>query len=477
MKSCLVIDQGTTGTKAYRVWSDGRMEFVARRTHRQSLPEPGRVEHDAEEILTHLQEIIEVAGPVEALALANQGETVVAWDARTGAPVGPAIVWQDTRTSDVVARMKEDGLEPEVMARSGLPLDCYFSASRLRWYLDHVPQAKALQEQGWLRLGTSDAFFLDRLCAAFVTDVTTASRTSLMNIRTLQWDETVCRLFGVPMECLPAIRPTVGTFGCLRASGVPVVVSVVDQQAALYGHGLQKTGDVKITFGTGAFALALTGPELRVDAGEGLLPTVAWQFEGQPPVYALDGGILTAGAAVNWIESLGAAFSCTDSEALKDASAAAKGIFFLPALQGLGCPWWQRETRGMWAGLGLDAGPQDMARAVLEGIAFRAVQLVQTFEKTTGHVAARVSVDGGLVTNTWFTQFLADCLCSPVHVPGQVDVTAAGLGRFWLESEGEGRPVDGLWTVVSPHPGAVDPCWQERFDMLTRLAADWGSKS
>lgn len=479
MKTCLAIDQGTTGTKAYRIGADGRMELVGRRTHRQILPAPGWVEHDAEEILRHIEELIADAGPVDAVTLANQGETVVAWDARTGAPIGPAIVWQDTRTRDVVTRMKDEGLEPEVMARSGLPLDCYFSASRLRWYLDHVPQARDLHAQGWLRLGTSDAFFLDRLCGVFTTDITTASRTSLMNLRTGEWDETLCRLFGVPVDCLPAIRPTVGDFGQLRASGVPVRVCVVDQQAALYGHGLQKPGDVKITFGTGAFALALAGTEACLEAGAGILPTVAWQFAGQPAIYALEGGVLTAGAAVNWVEGLGPAFSCADPALLAASSAAEKGVFFLPALQGLGCPWWEREARGSWAGLGLDTRPQDMARAVLEGIAFRSVQLVQAFVSATGQAASRVSVDGGLANNAWFTQFLANCLGMPVHVPEQVDVTAAGLGRFWRESEGlmQADTGDAGWSVVSPRPVGKEACWQGRFDHLTRQAVEWAAKS
>lgn len=479
MKSCLVIDQGTTGTKGYRVYADGRMELVARRAHRQILPASGLVEHDAEEILRHLREIVAEAGPVDAVALANQGETVVAWDALTGEPVGPAIVWQDTRTRDMVARMKAEGLEPEVTARAGLPLDCYFSASRLRWYLDNAPQARSLLARGRLRLGTSDTFFLDRLCGVFATDVTTASRTSLMNIHTLQWDATLCAMFGVPMECLPAIRPTVGDFGHVRESGAPVRVSVVDQQAALYGHGLLDPGDVKITFGTGAFALALTGSTLRMEAEAGLLPTVAWQFAGSAPVYALDGGVLTAGAAVNWAESLGPAFSCADAKELARARGAEMGLFFLPALQGLGCPWWRRETRGSWAGLGLDTRPQDMARAVMEGIAFRSAQLMGAFTGAIGAAPSRVSVDGGLVANAWFTQFLADCLRQPVRVPRHVDVTAAGLGRFWLDSgdvpEGPENPA--AWHEVTPREGSVDPLWQRRFDALSAMMASWAEKS
>ncbi|WP_291365891.1 FGGY family carbohydrate kinase [Acetobacter sp. UBA5411] len=479
MKSCLAIDQGTTGTKAYRVWSDGRMELVGRRSHQQFLPAPGLVEHDAEEILRHIEELIAEAGPIDALALTNQGETVVAWDAETGVPIGPAIVWQDTRTADVVARMKEEGLEPEIKARSGLPLDCYFSASRLRWYLDHVPQARLLREQGRLRFGTSDAFFLDRLCGVFVTDVSTASRTSLMNLRTCEWDETLCRLFDVPIECLPSIRPTVGAFGLLRDRNIPVRVSAVDQQAALYGHGLQHPGDVKITFGTGAFALALGGKGSCGGGEGGVLPTVAWRFAGRSAVYALEGGILTAGAAVNWVEGLGPGFSCADEKTLEAAQAAEKGVFFLPALQGLGCPWWQRDARGSWVGLGLDTRPADMARAVLEGIAFRSVQLVKTFAAATGQVAKRISVDGGLVSNRWFIQFLANCLDATVHVPEQVDVTAAGLGRFWLDDEATqpARASEAGWRVVTPRPNGAERRWQDAFDCMTRQAIERCAKS
>ena len=289
------IDQGTTSTRLLIV-EDGVAEVRHAVRHRQEHPRPRWVEHDPLELLANVRACAEAAGPAAAMGLDNQGESCLAWDGATGEPLSPVIVWQDNRTGEAIERLRASGAELLTIERAGLPLDPYFSASKLAWLLAEVERRPSL------RLGTTDAWFLDRLTGRFVTDVTTASRTSLMNLATCRWDEELCRLFGVPMECLPEIRPTVGDFG--GVGGVPLTAAVVDQQAALYGHGCRDAGDAKVTFGTGAFALAITGTEIVRAPERGLLPTVAWQIGGQT-VHAVDGGVYDAGAAVEWASRLG----------------------------------------------------------------------------------------------------------------------------------------------------------------------------
>src|SRR5215510_149166 len=264
MPAVFAIDQGTTGSKAYRLESDGKFERVGGFDHRQIYPQAGWVEHDPLELLDHVCKLLEQAGDAVAFGLANQGETVIAWDADSGEPIHNAIVWQDARTLPLTEQLKKEGAAKLVTARTGLPLDPYFSASKLRWIIDNMPRAKELLKRGKLRLGTSDSFFLDRLAGLYATDVTTAARTSLMNRDTGQWDPELCRLFGVPLEVLAPIHPTTGDFGA--AGRLPIVANVVDQQAALFGHGCRRGGRAKITFGTGAFALAVADGKVSTEA-------------------------------------------------------------------------------------------------------------------------------------------------------------------------------------------------------------------
>ena len=289
MTGRLAIDQGTTSTKAYRSGPHGTAVAVGSRTHRQIHPRPGWVEHAPAELLDGIRALIEAAGPCATAGLANQGETVVAWDARTKRPLHNAVVWQDERTADAVARLRAGGVESLTRDVAGLPLDPYFSATKLRWLLAHAEGAGELRRAGRLRLGTSDAFFLDALTGEFATDVSTASRTSLMDLSRLAWSPPLCAAFGVPLECLPEIRPTVGDFGQIPG-GPHVGVAMVDQQAALYGHRCERPGDVKITFGTGAFALGVAGGT-PPDCTSGLLATCAWQIGDAAACYAREGGI------------------------------------------------------------------------------------------------------------------------------------------------------------------------------------------
>ena len=427
MKRFAAIDQGTTSTRGYVLNEAGTGGIVCTRKHRQIYPQYGWVEHDPEELLANLRACIEAVGDVAAIGIDNQGESCLAWNADTGAPISQVIVWQDRRTESTIARLKRDGAEDVTLAKAGLPLDPYFSAAKFAWILENIPKASELLAQGKLRLGTTDAFFMDRLTGNFVTDITTASRTSLLDLETGQWDPELCALFGVPIEALPEIRPSTGDFGTVHVNGrsIRVTASVVDQQASLYGHGCRKTGDAKITFGTGAFALATTGNTIRRAPDKGLLPTVAWQKTAQTPVYALDGGVYCAASALNWAQSLGLFHDFADINDFDSPPAITRKLAFVPALTGLGCPYWDGSAAGLWIGMSLDTTPMDMVQSILEGVAFRASEVIDAMQELTP-IGQSISIDGGLSANPWFCQFLADVLQKSVTVQTGGEITAFG---------------------------------------------------
>ena len=462
------IDQGTTSTRVLLLEGGNAPRVLCAHRHTTTHPKPGWVEQDALELLANVRLCLDAAGSVDAVGLDNQGETCLAWDAETGEPVGPAIVWQDARTGDRLEAMKADGHETVVLERAGLPLDPYFSASKLAWILENRPEAAALHAAGRLRLGTTDAFFLQHLTGRCVTDVTTASRTSLMALDTGNWCPELCRLFGVPIETLPEIVPTVGDFGAC-AQG-PVLAAVVDQQAALYGHGCRRPGDAKITFGTGAFVLAVTGDApLRVpDAG--LLPTVAWDIGGITS-YAVDGGVYNAGSAVEWLQGLGLIKDVTELAAFDRAPAIDRDLVFVPALSGLACPHWDRLAAGMWLGLSLGTDAADMAQALLEGIALRTAQVVAAIDRAVP-IGDTVSIDGGLVRSPYFTQFLADALGRTVSVPAFDEQTSYGTAM--LAAAGLGAEPDddtGAPRLVAPRGDGQ--AWRDRFDEAVGRARSW----
>jgi glycerol kinase len=435
--SVIAIDQGTTGTKAHRLRGDGAFETIAAFEHRQIYPQQGWVEHDPEELVRHVESALDQAGKTAAIGIANQGETVVAWDAETKRPIHNAIVWQDARTADVTERLKAEGAEGMTLKLAGLPLDPYFSAAKLRWLLDNVPEATVLRKAGRLRLGTSDSFFLDRLTGRFATDVTTASRTSLMNLETLQWDQHLADLFGVPLECLPEIRPTAGAFADAR--GIPVTASLVDQQAALFGHGCRRTGDAKITFGTGAFALAVAGNAVPRDTESGLEATVAWKIGDAPVAYALQGGIYNAASAVNWARSLGLFADYQEIDNFAAESAIARGLVFVPALSGLSCPYWDRRAAGLWLGMGLETTKSDLMQALLEGVALLAEKVMAAIDKLSP-LAPALSVDGGMTRNRYFTRFLADAMNKRVRIPSSAELTGLGAAQLAMIGAGLADP-------------------------------------
>ncbi|MBS0240393.1 MAG: glycerol kinase [Proteobacteria bacterium] len=421
------IDQGTTSTRVLVADTEANIEIACAVTHQQNHPHAGWVEHDPEELLANIRHCLKAAGQVNAIGLDNQGESCLAWDARTGAALSPVIVWQDNRTADAVARLKDGGAETLTLARAGLPLDAYFSASKLAWIINNIPAAKTALEAGHLRLGTTDAFFLDRLAGHFATDVTTASRTSLMNLETGQWDAELCELFGVPIACLPEIRPTVFNYG--RIDGVPVTAAVVDQQAALFGHGCRKPGDAKITFGTGAFALAVTGEEITRAPEKGLLPTVAWSIGGRM-TYAVDGGVYDAGSAIEWARRIGLVSDLTaDLDWFDTPAAIERGVVFVPALSGLACPHWDRTAASLFLGMSAATTQVDLRQAMLEGIALSAADVVGAMNAHVP-IGRSIGIDGGLARSKYFAQFLADMIGRDVLATDFDERTAFGTASL-----------------------------------------------
>jgi len=462
----LAIDQGTTGTKAHRLRADGAFETLAGFEHRQIYPQQGWVEHDPEELARHVEAALEKGKGAASIGIANQGETVIAWDATTKRPIYNAIVWQDARTADVTERLKADGAEELTLKVAGLPLDPYFSAAKLRWLLDNVAEAKELRRAGRLRFGTSDSYFLDRLTGRFATDVTTASRTSLMNLESLQWDARLADLFGVPIECLPEICPTAGTFG--EAAGIPVTASLVDQQAALFGHGCRRKGDAKITFGTGAFALAVAGDGVPRDPESGLEATIAWKLGDAPCAYALQGGIYNAASAVNWARSLGLFSDYAEIDDFAGEPAIARGLVFVPALSGLSCPYWDRRAAGLWLGMGLETVKADMMQALLEGVALLAEKVMAAIDKLSP-LAPVLSVDGGLTRNRYFTRFLADAMNKRVRIPSSAELT--GLGAAQLAMIGAGLASLEKLPPPPPPKAEIVPSVPLSADLHARFAA------
>jgi glycerol kinase len=316
-------------------------------------------------------------------------------------------------------------------------LDPYFSASKLSWILVHVPRAAELAALGQLRLGTTDAFFRDRLTGRFETDIATASRTSLMNLETGAWDAELCDIFGVPIACLPRIGPTSGDLGTLPG-GARLAASIVDQQAALYGHGCIGRAAAKVTFGTGAFVQCLTGGLVRPERA-GPLPTVAWQAQGEPVAYALDGGVYAAAAAVNWAGELGLFHGFEAISDFQASPAIDRGIAFVPALAGLGCPHWNRAAKGAWLGLSLANTKADMMQSLLEGVALRTAEVLAAMA-SLHPFRGPVSIDGGLSRNPYFIRFLSEVSGHDLFLPDQTEQTAAGLARMAAVAAGIDLP-------------------------------------
>ena len=479
----LAIDQGTTQVKAMLV--DDRLSPVAeaRRETAVSHPQPGWVEKDAGEVLEAVTgavaELLAGApGPVRSCGLDHEGESVLAWRASTGEPLTPIIVWQDKRAGEVLEELGDDA-RTRATAASGLPCDPYFSAGKLAWLLRRDPQVAAARDEGDLRLGTIDSFICDRLGAGFATDASTASRTLLAAPGDPGWNPELLGLFGVPGDLLPAVGDTVGALGELKHPSWPGPVALtarcVDQQAALAGSGCVTPGPVKATYGTGVFVLAVTGDE-PPRPGSGLLPTVAWRVAGHD-TFALDGGVFSAGAMLEWLcGELGLAESPAKLGELARSVPDCGEVIILPALAGLGAPWWQPQARAVIAGLSGQSSRGQVARAAFEAIAWRVSDIVGAIEAF--QPVASLRVDGGLTREPLLAQLQADAIGRPVE-PAPADSTAIGVAA--LAAVGSGllgsvAEIGGLARVGEPVEPALDAAAREtereRRRAFTEAAAD-----
>lgn len=436
------IDQGTTGTRVVVFSEDGKHFSPAAIAHKQLTPNPGWVEHDPMEILRNIRTCLGHCGVTDAIGLAHQGESIVAWDARSGLPLYNAIIWQDQRTESVIRHMRAEGIEELVRAKTGLPLDTYFSASKMGWIMRNVPGANELARRGFLRLGTMDAFFMHHLCGTHVTDYNSASRTSLFNIHSLEWDDELCQLFGVPRNALPEVRDNIGHFGDIQSEGksTPLTACIVDQFAGTYGHGCLEPGQMKITFGTGAFLQSITGREVPDAQGSGLLPTLCWKMPDEKPIYGLDGGVYNAASAINWAGKIGLFSEIEEFSDFPTEPAIARGLAFVPALSGLGCPYWDRSAAGLWAGLSLETERKDMLQSILEGIAVRSAEVILAMDNIRP-IGDTISVDGGLSSNNYFKQFLATLIQKRIVSPANREITAQGVALLARKGLGITHPM------------------------------------
>ena len=430
----LAIDQGTTSTRAMSFGRDGVPRHSIRREFAQHYPQAGWVEHDPEDIWRDtLATLTETAaadgGRVAAIGITNQRETLVVWDRATGEPVHKAIVWQDRRGAALCARLKAEGCEPLVRARTGLLLDPYFTATKLKWILDEVPGVRARATRGELAAGTIDSFLLWRLTGGKVhaTDASNASRTMLFDIHRGVWDEELLRLFTVPASLLPEVRDNAADFGETSVLGRPVLIGGMagDQQAAAIGQACFARGDVKSTYGTGCFLLLNTG-EQAVASEHGLLTTIAYRLSGRT-TYALEGSIFVAGAAIKWLrDGIGIITHAADTHDLATRLDDNHGVYMVPAFVGLGAPHWDPAARATISGLTFDATGAHLARAALESVAYQTNDLIAAMSADGARDPRQVRVDGGMAANDWFCQFLADMLDTEVARPANIETTAAG---------------------------------------------------
>jgi len=431
----LVIDEGTTSTRAMLFAADGTCFGTAQLELTQHYPRPGWVEHDAAEIwdksLACAREMVEKAGGadrVAAIGITNQRETIVFWDRSSGEPLAPAIVWQDRRTADICRKLKDDGHEPAVQAKTGLLLDPYFSGSKIGWAMENWPQLKEAGDR--LAVGTIESWLIWKLTGAHVTDATNASRTALMAIGSGHWDDGLIELFGAPRAALPEIVDCAGDLGTTTLFGVPIKVCGVagDQQAATIGQACLDPGETKATFGTGAFVLTQYGSKVPSSKNR-LLSTIAWQLGGKR-AYALEGSVFVAGSLIQWLrDSVKLIESAPETEAIARSVADNGGVYLVPALSGLGAPWWEADARAAISGLSFSATRAHIVRAALEAMAHQAHDLKDAFA-ADGADWKTLRIDGGMVANDWLAQDLADILQVEVERPAFAETTALGAAML-----------------------------------------------
>ena len=469
----LSIDQGTTSSRAILFSDQAEPVAVAQHEFTQLFPQDGWVEHDPEEIwdttVQVIQEAVEQKGiqPAEiaAFGITNQRETTLIWDRSTGAPIYNAIVWQDRRTADFCAQLRSDGFESTVTETTGLLLDPYFSATKIKWLLDHVDGARAGAARGELAFGTVDTFLLWRLTGGKVhkTDATNASRTLLFNIYSQQWDEAICQKLDIPLSLLPTVEDSSAEFGITLDSilgrEIPITGVAGDQQAALVGQCCFDAGMTKSTFGTGCFVIMNTGFH-AVKSANRLLTTVAYRLDGTV-TYGLEGSIFIAGAAVQWLrDGLKLVADASETEAIARQTGDSAGVYLVPAFTGLGAPHWDPNARGAIFGLTRDTGIGEIVTATLQSTCFQTRDLLEAMA-SDGSVPTLLRVDGGMIANNWLAQFLADCLATPVDRPKVTETTA--LGACFLA---------GLKVGVFDSLDAVRSRWQQERRFEPSMAAE-----
>ncbi|MBT3391242.1 MAG: glycerol kinase GlpK [Chloroflexi bacterium] len=453
-KYIAAIDQGTTSTRCMLFNRRGEVVSVAQKEHKQIYPQPGWVEHDPLEIWQRTQEVVTEAvsgqpSAVSAVGITNQRETTLVWNRHTGQPYYNAIVWQDTRTKEICDQLAQDGGQDRFRAQTGLPLATYFSGPKIKWLLDNVDGLRAAAEAGEAIFGNMDSWLIWNLTGAHVTDVTNASRTLLMNLETLDWDDEILQILDIPKAMLPKIVPSSDpeTWGATAPDGpfgasIPVCGDLGDQQAALVGQTCFSPGEAKNTYGTGCFMLLNTGTEI-IPSKSGLLTTLGYQFGDQPAVYALEGSIAITGALVQWLrDNLGIIQSAAEVETLAKSVDDSGGIYFVPAFSGLFAPYWRSDARGAIVGMTRYVNKGHIARATLEASAYQTREVLDAMQQDSGVELKALKVDGGMVANELLMQFQADILGVPVVRPVVAETTALGAAYaaglaigFWKTPE------------------------------------------
>jgi glycerol kinase len=475
------IDQGTTSTRFIIFDRGGRIVSVSQKEHEQIFPQPGWVEHDANEIWRRTEEVIEEAmkqkglrpSDLAAVGITNQRETTVVWDRKTGLPVHNALVWQDARVGSYVSGLAKHGGPDRLRAKTGLPLATYFSGLKIRWLLDNVGGLRGRAQAGDVLFGNIDSYLLWKLTGGprggiHMTDCTNASRTQLMNLETLEWDDELLEVIGVPRQMLPEIAASSEVYGNATLEslkGVPIAGILGDQQAALVGQTCFQSGEAKNTYGTGCFLLMNTG-EKPVHSKFGLLTTVAYRLGKQPAAYALEGSIAITGALVQWMrDNFGLIGKSSDIEILARTVKDNGGVYFVPAFSGLYAPYWKSNARGVIAGLTRYTNKGHLARAVLEATAFQTREVVEAMEKDSGIALDVLRTDGGMVEDELLMQFQADLLNRPVVRPVVRETTALGAAYAAGLAVGYYKNLDDLRSQW-----AVDNTWQPHMDEEQRAA-------
>ena len=451
----LALDQGTTSSRAIVFDHQGQIRSVAQKEFTQIFPQPGWVEHDPNEIWSSQASVAAEATVkmgingtnIKAIGITNQRETTIVWDRNTGEPIYNAIVWQDRRTAGFCDQLKNDGHSELIRSKTGLVIDAYFSGSKIRWILDNVPGARAKAEAGGLAFGTVDSWLVWKFTRGNVhaTDVTNASRTMLFNIKTLEWDDELLRLFNIPKSILPEVKQSSEIYGetatTIFASKIPIAGIAGDQHAALFGQMCIGNGMVKNTYGTGCFMLMNIG-EHFIESKNNLLTTIAWKIRGKT-LYAFEGSIFIAGAVVQWLrDGLGLINQSSDVEKLALSVPDTGGVYFVPAFAGLGAPYWDAEARGTLVGMTRGTTSDHIARAALQSIAYQTMDVLKAMEADAGLPISELRVDGGATANNLLMQFQADLLGCKVIRPNVVETTALGAAYlaglavgYWTDQE------------------------------------------